>query len=164
MRTTFNVYPLTTRFVTRRDPRMKTSVSCSTFALVGLSLSALTATPAAAQLMIIPTFDSTITSDPNAAAIETTINNAISVYEHTFSNPITVSVLIHEDQSIGLGQSAFVADTVDYNTFRTALQTTKGPGGAGFLANLPTSGNPVPGNSNAGVAASTANLRAIGLS
>ena len=42
----------------------------------------------ATGLTITPSFDSTITSDPNAAAIENTINQAINTYETTFSDPI----------------------------------------------------------------------------
>jgi hypothetical protein len=44
-------------------------------------------------LVIDATFDGTITSDPNAAAIEAMIENAISVYESLFDDPIVVSIL-----------------------------------------------------------------------
>jgi hypothetical protein len=44
-------------------------------------------------LIISPTFDSSITNDPNAAAIEAMINRAIAIYESLFSDPITVSIL-----------------------------------------------------------------------
>jgi hypothetical protein len=43
-------------------------------------------------LVIHPTFDSSITNNPNAAAIEATINQAISVHESLFSDPITIQV------------------------------------------------------------------------
>jgi len=43
--------------------------------------------------VITATFDSSITSDPNAAAIETMINTAIGIYESLFNDPITVSIL-----------------------------------------------------------------------
>ena len=44
-------------------------------------------------LVIDATYDSTITTDPNAAAIETMIENAISVHESLFNDPIVVSIL-----------------------------------------------------------------------
>ena len=44
-------------------------------------------------LVITPTFDSSITGDPNAAAIEAMITNAINVFESQFSDPITVAIL-----------------------------------------------------------------------
>jgi hypothetical protein len=44
-------------------------------------------------LVINATFDSSITGDPNAAAIEAMINNAMTIYESLFNDPITVSIL-----------------------------------------------------------------------
>ncbi len=44
-------------------------------------------------LVISPTFDNSITNDPNAAAIEAMINRAITIYESLFSDPITVYIL-----------------------------------------------------------------------
>ena len=43
-------------------------------------------------LTIHPTFDSSITSNPNAAAIQAMINRAISIYESLFSDPITIQI------------------------------------------------------------------------
>src|ERR1700720_2935559 len=54
----------------------------------------MTATTAAgAGLIINGTFDSSILNNPNSAAIEAMINQAISIYESLFSDPITVSIL-----------------------------------------------------------------------
>src|SRR5262252_2728795 len=47
----------------------------------------------AGALVISPTFDSSITSSPNAAAIEAVIADAIAVFESLFDDPITVSIL-----------------------------------------------------------------------
>jgi hypothetical protein len=44
-------------------------------------------------LIIHATFDSSITRNPNAAAIEAMINRAISIYESLFSDPITIEIL-----------------------------------------------------------------------
>ena len=55
---------------------------------------AMTATTAAtAGLIIRATFDSSITSNPNAAPIEAMINQAISIYESLFSDPIAIEIL-----------------------------------------------------------------------
>jgi hypothetical protein len=43
-------------------------------------------------LVIHPTFDSSITGNPNAAAIEAMINRAISFHESLFSDPITIQI------------------------------------------------------------------------
>ena len=48
---------------------------------------------AGAGLIIDATFDSSITNNPNAAAIEATINKAISICQSLFSDPIRVSIL-----------------------------------------------------------------------
>ena len=43
-------------------------------------------------LVIIPTFDSTITNDPRSNAIQAMITNAIAKYQALFADPITVSI------------------------------------------------------------------------
>ena len=43
-------------------------------------------------LIIHPTFDSSITSNPNAAAIEAMISRAISFHESLFADPITIQI------------------------------------------------------------------------
>ena len=45
-----------------------------------------------AGLIIHPTFDSSITSNPNAAAIEAMISRAISFHESLFADPITIQI------------------------------------------------------------------------
>ena len=43
-------------------------------------------------LTIHPTFDSSITGNPNAAAIQAMINRTIAIYESLFSDPITIQI------------------------------------------------------------------------
>ena len=50
-------------------------------------------TEAATGLIINPTFDCSIISDPNSAAIQAMINRAIAIYESLFSDPITIQIL-----------------------------------------------------------------------
>jgi hypothetical protein len=51
-----------------------------------------TTTVATTGLNINPTFDSSITGNPNAAAIEAMINRAISFHELLFNDPITIQI------------------------------------------------------------------------
>ena len=106
-----------------------------------------TTAPLPPGLTILPVFDSTITSDPNAATIESTIRSACAVYQSAFSDPITVSVTFKEMTS-GLGQSSWSYYTFSYSTFRSALVTeATTPDDATALAHLPVqTGNPVNGN------------------
>ena len=104
--------------------------------------------PAWANLVITPTFDTSITSDPNAATIEATIDSAILTYEDLFSNPIDVPITFQEGS--GLGSSAFSLFDVSYASFSTALhnnaQTTQNANQlAAVAANPIASVNPVTG-------------------
>src|SRR4051812_15422978 len=56
-------------------------------AVVGLAVG-----QARGTLVITPTFDSSITGNPNAAVLEADINTAIGIYRSLFSDPITVSI------------------------------------------------------------------------
>jgi hypothetical protein len=116
----------------------------------------------AAGLSINAIFDSTITSDPNAAAIENSINTAIATIQSKFSDPITVTINFKKINS-GLGQSSTFFATGPYSTFLAALKadaTTSDDFTA--IALLPSvSTNPVNGTSTINV--KTANLRAVGI-
>ena len=101
-------------------------------------------TTAPTHLMILPVFDTTITSDPNAATIESTINSAIAVYTNDFSDPITISITFQEMGS-GLGQSSWNYYDVSYSAYLTALTSAATtPDDSTALAYLPVqAGNPV---------------------
>jgi hypothetical protein len=124
-----------------------------------------------AQLVIVPDFDSSITSDTNAATIEATINTAISNIEGNISNPVTVYIDFGEMTS-GLGQSDTDQYVVNYNTYLSALETgqTLSAADTTALASLGltapyTSPNPTVNPVNGGTTIQTtgAVLRAIGL-
>jgi hypothetical protein len=118
--------------------------------------------PAHAQLIITPTFDSTITSDSNAAAIQATINGAIAAYQAAFSDPINVTIKFQSMNS-GLGSSNTTLYKIGYSTFYAALTADAvGADDASALANTPGGGtNPVTGSATINV--KTANLRALGV-
>jgi CSLREA domain-containing protein len=120
----------------------------------------------ATALVITPTFDSSITGDPNAAVIEATINAAIQAYESTYSNPITVRIDFKE-MSGGLGASTTgVVYDATYASFRSRLAANQMSSGqadqATALAHLPVqTNNPVTGNPD--LAVTPADGRALGL-
>ncbi len=120
------------------------------------------ATVAAGGMNILPTFDSSITSDPNAAAIENTINNAISVYHQDFSNQLSVPIYFSE-MSTGLGQSSDALTSVNYSDFRTALASEPAsPVRTTALQYLPSqSSDPIPNTTGSGLWLSAANANAL---
>lgn len=114
-----------------------------------------------AGLIIIPTYDSTILSDPNVVAITNTINTAILSFESRYSDPVTVAIDFAE-MSSGLGQSQTFIGTVPYSSYYSALvSSAKTTNDAVVLANLPGgSSNPVNGGTS--ITLTTALLRALG--
>jgi hypothetical protein len=117
---------------------------------------------ARANIIFAVTYDPTISSDPNAAAIEATINQAINFYEANITTPITVSLTFAEMTS-GLGQSSTYYGTITYSQYRAALASHSSGDAVdtAALASLPGgSNNPVNGTTSVDV--TTANLRALG--
>jgi len=124
-------------------------------------------TASRAGLIINATFDSSITNNPNALAIQSTITLAVSIFENLFSDPITVSILFRYSASDADGSPlgrATVSDTISvvypipWNTYISALRAHA------------TSGNDTMANASlpatalsANVDPSGANGRAIGL-
>jgi hypothetical protein len=116
----------------------------------------------AANLVIIPTFDSTITSDPNAVAIEASINAAINFYETYFTDPIAVSITFQEMTS-GLGHSTWAYSSIAYPSFYNQLVSDASTStDTTALAHLPGGPNN-PVNLSANINVKTANLRAVGI-
>jgi hypothetical protein len=114
-----------------------------------------------AGLHINPTFDASITGDPNAAAIEAAINTAIANIESQFSDPITVNITFQKGP--GLGSSSTFFANLPYATFLAQLKadakTSDDATAVGLLPNVAT--NPVNGATTINV--KTANLRAVGI-
>src|SRR4051812_9419828 len=67
-----------------------------------------------------PTFDSTITSDPNAATIMSTINSALAIYQALFVDPITVRINFKQ-MNTGLGASNTSLVLSTYSAVHTRL-------------------------------------------
>jgi hypothetical protein len=130
---------------------------------------AMTATTVPATGLIInATFDSSITGNPNAAAIEAMINRAISIYESLFSDPVTIQIRFRYATTAPDGtplpagrisQSDFVIYTRPWSTFINALRadaTTSNDN----LANASLPGSALSAN----IVAASANGRAVSYS
>src|SRR6266403_2983240 len=124
-------------------------------------------TQPATGLIIEPTFDSSITDDPNAAAIEAVINRAIAIYESLFSDPVMTHILFRYSDSAPdgtpfppgvLAASRSAVYTVSWNNFVSALRadarTSNDHTAIASLRASPLSAN---------IAPSSANGRAVGL-
>jgi len=88
-------------------------------------------TEATTGLTIHPTFDSSITNNPHAAAIEAMISRAISFYESLFGDPITIQIRFRYARTAPDGtplargttsQSDFVVYGIGWSTFINALR------------------------------------------
>jgi hypothetical protein len=131
-------------------------------ALGALALFGLGTSPARAQFVITPTFDSSITGDPNAAAIEAVINQAIADYTDKFADPINVRITFGT-MTGGLGQSTTGFYNVSYSTFLAALNADKtSTDDTTAVPTIPAGPNN-PLTANASINVKSANLRAVGL-
>jgi hypothetical protein len=133
--------------------------------LIGVfSLFAAGCVSAHAGLLIVPTFDSSITGDPNAAVIEGSINSDIATIDSYIANNVTVNITFQESSS-GLGGSSTFVYSPNYTQYYNALTgaQTISPYDAIAIASLPNQvNNPVTGD--AGVATVGPLLRALGFS
>jgi len=113
------------------------------------------------SLTINPTFDVTITSDPNAAAIEATINRTIAAYESIIADNITVDITFQEGGGLG-GSSGGLRYTEKYADYRSALDTNKtSANDTTALASLPNQTND-PVNDNDSIFVRSPLARALG--
>ena len=87
-------------------------------------------TASKAGLIINATFDSSITNNPNALAIQSMITLAVSIFENLFSDPVTVPILFRYSASDADGSSlgSALSDSISaiypipWNTYITALR------------------------------------------
>lgn len=114
-------------------------------AVVSLMIALPAARPACAtNLTITPIFDTSITSLPNAAAVEGVVNSAVQFYEKTFSNPVDIPIAFVNNPGVGLGESISLAADIPYQDYVLAMQFESTDAAA--LANLPnTPNNPLTG-------------------
>lgn len=135
--------------------------------IVVVATSGALSTPAAA-VIIVPTFDSSITSQPNAAAIEQDVDYAIFTVSRLYTNnitvPITFSFLPLGDA--GAAQSSTYLDQVSYGNYINALRENlaANPGNgvlATALANL-SKGNDATGSAYLTLTQTDAQMLGVG--
>src|SRR5215469_2982365 len=115
-------------------------------------------------LTIQATFDGSITGQPNAAAIEASINQAIAIYESLFTDPITIPIRFRYAATLPDGtpltdlvESLTVIYTVGSNTWFNALRAdAKSSNDSVAIASLPDA------TLFPAIIASSANGRALG--
>ena len=122
--------------------------------------------PVRAGLVINAIYDGSITGDPNAAAIENTINTAIQTYQSLFSNNITVSIYFQEGG--GLGQSEYEVYSLAYSSFYAGLVANNAnPAAISALqsngGNSNTNGGVNPTSGSTLIETKSANARAVGI-
>jgi hypothetical protein len=121
----------------------------------------------ATGLIIQATFDSSITGNPNAAAIQAMINRAIAFHESLFTDPITIQIRFRyattapDGTPLATGriaQSNFVFYFVPWSTYINALRADARTGNDN-LANASLPGSELSAN----IRPAAANGRAVGL-
>jgi hypothetical protein len=124
-------------------------------------------TEASTGLIINPTFDSSILTDPNSAAIQAMINRAIAIYESLFSDPITIQILFRYSITAPNGDplpadvlsaSRSAVYTVSWNNFISHLRADARTSNDN-VANASLPGSALSTN----IAPSSGNGRAVGL-
>jgi hypothetical protein len=126
------------------------------------------ATEPTTGLTIHPTFDSSITGNSNAAAIQAMINRVIAIYESLFSDPITIQIRFRyattgpdgSPLSHGLVSESdtTIYTSISWNTYISALRTDA------RTSNDNTANASLPGNAlSPNIRPASANGRAVGL-
>jgi len=117
-------------------------------------------------LVINPTFDTSITTNPRSTAIQTTIISTIQAYQSLFSDPITVSILYRFSNTMPNGGSMGTAGALSFatvypipwDTYIASLKAdAKTANDGSAIATLPVS------SLSANIASRSAGGRAIGL-
>jgi hypothetical protein len=89
------------------------------FSIIGFAIVVTFSGPAHA-LLIEPTFGPTLTSQPNAAALEAAINNAVETIDGLYSNPGTVQILYNYNSGV-LGETQSGEAFVSYSQYTSQL-------------------------------------------
>ena len=132
--------------------------------MAGYTQTMAVATVPTTGLTIQATFDSSVTGQPNAAVIEATINQAISIYESLFTDPITIPIRFRYATTLPDGtpmtdlvESLTVIYSVGSNIWFNALRAdAKSSNDSVAIANLPDT------TLFPSIIASSANGRALG--
>lgn len=120
--------------------------SCSAIYAVSVALALMILPFPARALVINVTYDSSVTSQPNAAQIETAYNLVVQSLETLYTNPVTVNLTVYWGET-DLGSSGtFLIGDYSYNNVVTALQNSASTlEDSNAVASLPVN-DPTPGN------------------
>ena len=120
------------------------------------------ASSAVANVVINPTFDSSITSKGNAAQMEADINDYINTIHGLLLDNISVNITF-KDVTSGLGASAASTIHVSYSDLRSHMVTdSTSADDSTALAHLPIQANDPVTNGTGGVDITTAQAKALG--
>ena len=117
-------------------------------------------------LVITPTFDSSITSNPNSAAIQSVINKAIAIHQSRFKDALTATILFRYSRTApngtllsgGVSRSDFPIYSIAWSTFITALKADA------KTANDTTANASLPASAlSTNIVVTSANGKAVGL-
>ena len=127
-----------------------------------LVVAALLAAAPARALTIVAAYDTSITNHPQAATIEGTINTALSQYQTTIQDPVTVNITFIRAYA-GLGASSTAWTKSSYTNYLNALRLhASSQDDVVALEHLPSGPhNPIDGNDS--LYLKTAQARALGL-
>ena len=137
--------------------------SCRPTLIHTLLAGVVAASQPANALIITPLFDSSITSAPNSAAIERSVNSVVRTYEHLIRDPIDVSIFftlggLHGDFISTSQASLYPIPYSSYTSLLTAnADVFKNPVLTTAVSNLGT------GNTAPLVVETSADLRALGV-
>ena len=120
---------------------------------------ALSASPASA-INIVANYDSSITNLSNASAVEDTINQAITMFDSTYTNNVTVHITF-QNMNSGLGESSTYYTSESTSSIISALQSHSSGDAIDTAALAQLAANPYKGST---IDLTTANARALGFS
>lgn len=94
------------------------------FPVIGISLTAalaVTANVARAAVIIDPVYDASFSGNANFAALQATVNDAISIYATSLANNLTIPITFKLDPSVSGAQSSFLVSNFSFNSYLNKL-------------------------------------------
>lgn len=134
---------------------------CAQLWIAGIVTVALGAAQARA-LDIVPTYTDSNSSRVLSAGAQNVINDVIQLYEHTFTDPITVDIKFRT-QTTGLGGSSWFFSSISYQTFYNALHGDRTSADDDTAVGTLPNGAINPVNNGTLLSVKRANLLAVGL-
>jgi hypothetical protein len=77
-----------------------------------------------ASVIISPVYDVSFTSNPNFAALQATVNDAIAVYSSSLANNLTLPITFKLDNAISGAQSGYFTSDYNFSSYLSALNSS----------------------------------------